>query len=198
MSKNDDAITDQNEKTVMQTQDPYPYVRDEQQKPWGDRIEKLYFGSLDVPDLTVVAQFNPKELQIEKQIQWKQPERIQGSHEGAVEDDGLELPTAPTRSMSLDLLFDGFEDQRSVQPQIDMLEELSSIRKPGSSHAYLRRAHHCVVAWGGVDGGRRFRCVIESLVTKVTMFSPKGQPLRATCSMKLKEVKMLAKTDSAM
>ncbi len=49
----------------------------------------------------------------------------------------------------------------------------------------------------GVDGARRFRCVIESLSTKVTMFSPKGLPLRATCTMKLKEVKMLAKTDSA-
>jgi hypothetical protein len=30
------------------------------------------------------------------------------------------------------------------------------------------------------------------------MFSPKGQPLRATCTMKLQEVKMLAKTDSAL
>jgi hypothetical protein len=29
------------------------------------------------------------------------------------------------------------------------------------------------------------------------MFSPKGEPLRATCAMKLTEVKMLAKTDSA-
>jgi hypothetical protein len=97
--------------------------------------------------------------------------------------------------MNLELLFDGFEDQRSVQPQIDMLEKLSSIRKPGSKHAYLRRAHHCVVAWGSTDGARRFRCVIESLSTKVTMFSPQGEPLRATCTMKLKEVKMLAKTD---
>jgi hypothetical protein len=198
MSKNDDAITDQNEKQVMQTQDPYPYVRAGDQQPWADKVEKLYFGSLDRPDLTVVAQYNPKELQIDKQINWKEPERIQGSHPGAVEDDHLELPSAPTRSMNLELLFDGFEDQRSVQPQIDMLEELSSIREPGSKHAYLRRAHHCVVAWGGVDGARRFRCVIESLSTKVTMFSPKGQPLRATCAMKLKEVKMLAKTDSVL
>jgi hypothetical protein len=198
MSKNDDAITDQNEKQVMTTQDPYPYVRVGEQKPWSDKVEKLYFGSLDRPDLTVVAQYNPKELQIDKQIQWKQPERIPGSHPGAVEDDQLELPAAPTRSMNLELMFDGFEDQRSVQPQIDLLEELSSIREPGSKHAYLRRAHHCVVAWGGVDGARRFRCVIESLSTKVTMFSPKGLPLRVTCSMKLKEVKMLAKTDAAM
>lgn len=76
-----------------------------------------------------------------------------------------------------------------------MLEVMSSIREPGSTHAYLRRAHHCVVAWGGVDGARRFHCVIDSLSTEVTMLSPAGLPLRATCTLKLQEVKMLSKTD---
>ena len=32
-----------------------------------------------------------------------------------------------------------------------------------------------------------FRCVIESLSTKYTMFSDQGVPLRATCTVKLKE-----------
>lgn len=195
MSKDEDVtVTDKNEKTVMQKRDPYPFKREENQQPWAARVEKLYFGSLDKPTLTVVAQFNPKELQVDKQIAWKEPPRIQGSHPGSVEEDPLELPSAPTRSMNLELLFDGFEDQRSVQPQIDVLEELSSIRDPGAKEAFLRRAHHCVLAWGSTDGARRFRCVIESLATKVTMFSPQGEPLRATCTMKLKEVKMLSKT----
>jgi hypothetical protein len=200
MSSNDEAITSKNEERVMQARDPYvrAAVKQTEAQRWGDKVEKLYFGSLDAPDCTIVAQYNPKELQIDKQIQWKKPERVPGSHPGAVEDDEVELTTAPTRTMNLELLFDGFEDHRSVQPEIDMLETMSSIREPGSKHAYLRRAHHCVVAWGSVDGARRFRCVIDSLSTKVTMFSPKGQPLRATCTMKLQEVKMLAKTDSAL
>lgn len=199
MSGTDDAITNKNEERVMQARDPYvrAAVVQGEDKRWGDKIEKLYFGSLDVPDFTVVAQYNPKELQIDKQIQWKKPDRLQGGHPGSVDDDELELPTAPTRSMTLELLFDGFEEHRSVQPEIDMLENMSSIREPGSKHAYLRRAHHCVVAWGGLDGARRFRCVIDALSTKVTMFSPKGLPLRAMCTLKLQEVKMLAKTDSA-
>lgn len=46
---------------------------------------------------------------------------------------------------------------------------MSSIREPGAKRAYLRRAHHCVVAWG------------------------KGAPLRAVCTLKLKEVKMLTR-----
>jgi hypothetical protein len=86
----------------------------------------------------------------------------------------MELTAAPTRTMNLELLFDGFEHHRSVQPQIDMLEHMSSIREPGAKRAYMRRAHHCVVAWGSIDGARRFRCVIESLSTKVTMFSARA------------------------
>jgi hypothetical protein len=199
MSGTDETITNQNEERVMQARDPYARaaVKQTEAQRWPDKVEKLYFGSLDVPACTIVAQYNPKELQIDKQISWKKPERVPGSHPGAVQDDEMELTVAPTRTMNLELLFDGFEEHRSVQPEIDMLETMSSIREPGSKHAYLRRAHHCVVAWGSVDGARRFRCVIDSLSTKVTMFSPKGEPLRATCTMKLTEVKMLAKTDSA-
>src|ERR1044071_9950995 len=199
MSGNDEAITNQNEERVMQTRDPYarPPAKQTAAQRWDDKVEKLYFGSLDVPKLTVVAQYNPKELQVDKQISWKKPERVPGSHPGAAQDDEMELTVAPTRTMNLELMFDGFEEHRSVQPEIDPLETRWSIREPGSTHAYLRRAHHCVVAWGSVDGARRFRCVIDSLSTKVTMFSPKGEPLRAVCTMKLTEVKMLAKTDSA-
>jgi len=200
MSSADESITKQNEERVLQARDPYmrPVAVQNESSRWPDKVDKLYFGSLDTPSLTVVAQYNPKEIQIDKQIQWKQPERVPGSAPGSAPDDEMELPTAPTRTMNLDLMFDGFEEHRSVQPEIDMLEDMSSIREPGSKHNYLRRAHHCVVAWGSVDGARRFRCVITSLSTKVTMFSPKGEPLRAVCTLKLQEVKMLAKTDSAL
>ena len=199
MSGGDEDLTKRNEERVARVQDPYtrvPATKETTPPRWSDKIEKLHFGSLDEPDFTVVAQYNPKEVQIDKQIQWKKPERLPGSHPGSAEDDDeMELTAAPTRSMNLELLFDGFEEHRSVQPEIDKLEIMSSIREPGSKHAYLRRAHHCVVAWGGVDGARRFRCVIDSLSTKVTMFSPEGLPLRAICTMKLQEVKRLAKTD---
>ena len=200
MGANDEAITDKNEKAVRNAPDPYVNGHSApgtKPKRWADKVEKLHFGSLDDATITVVAQYNPKELQIDKQIQWKQPERVPGSQPGASDADELELTTAPIRTMGLELLFDGFEEHRSVQPEIDMLETMSSIREPGSKEAYLRRAHHCVVAWAGVDGAKRFRCVIDSLSTKVTMFSPEGLPLRATCTMKLTEVKHLSKTRQA-
>ena len=55
-----------------------------------------------------------------------------------------------------------------------------------------RRPHHCIVTWG--DGGLpRFDCVIESLSIKYTMFSEAGIPLRATCTVKLKEADVVSK-----
>jgi hypothetical protein len=162
---------------------------------WHDKVEKLTIGSLDNTALNVVAQYNPKELQFEKQIQWKTPERLPG---GQVPRDGdndeVELNSAPTRSVSIELLFDGYEEHRSVQPEIDKLEVLSSVRVPGSKDTALRRPHHCVVTWGS-GGTRPFRCVIESLSTKLTMFAPGGEPLRATCTVKLKEVDVLSKKE---
>jgi hypothetical protein len=50
----------------------------------------------------------------------------------------------------------------------------------------MRRPHQCVVAWGG-RGLPSFQCVFEALSTKYTMFSSDGEPLRATCTVKLKE-----------
>jgi len=38
-----------------------------------------------------------------------------------------------------------------------------------------------------------FNCVIESISTKYTMFSSEGAPLRATCTVKLKEADVVAR-----
>jgi hypothetical protein len=44
-----------------------------------------------------------------------------------------------------------------------------------------------------------FRCVIEGLVVKYTMFDTRGTPLRALCSVKLKEARLNAKgADAAL
>jgi hypothetical protein len=162
---------------------------------WDANVEKLAIGSLDNTPLTVVAQYNPKELQIEKAIQWGKPERVPGSRVARDgEQDEAEMTAAPTRSITVELLFDGYEEHKTVQPEIDKLEVMSSVRVPGSKEAALRRAHHCVVTWG-TKGTRPFRCVIESLITKITMFAPNGAPLRATCTVKLKEVSVLSKMD---
>jgi hypothetical protein len=74
----------------------------------------------------------------------------------------------------------------NVASQVAILETLARVRNPTDPDENKRRPHQCVVAWGG-RGLPSFKCVIESLSTKYTVFSGDGEPLRATCTVKLKE-----------
>ncbi|TMQ23295.1 MAG: hypothetical protein E6J91_00245 [Deltaproteobacteria bacterium] len=160
---------------------------------WSAKLEKLTIGSLDNHRLHVVAQYNPKDLQIDKQVSWLTHNRwpVDERRKDNQQAD-VEINQAPSRSMSIELLFDGYEEHRSIQPEIDKLEELSSLQPPRSKNGPRLRPHYCVVTWG-VAGARPFRYVIESLSTKVMMFAPSGAPLRVACTVKLKEVHMMSK-----
>jgi hypothetical protein len=156
---------------------------------------KLWLGSLDNPKLEVRAQYNPKELQIDKQVPWEEskardnrsgPNRTERNR--SVQSD-LTFNGAPKRSMTVELLFDTYEiEGASVEPDIRRLEEMSSVQDPETRKPERRRPHHCIVAWGDSNFGMRpFRCVIESLAVKYTMWDHDGTPKRATCTVKLKE-----------
>jgi len=162
-------------------------------------VAKLTIGSLDNTKLTVSAHYNPKELQIDKDVPWtfhndlpKEDESKKTDQKGEKKHDAAEISAMPTRSMSIELLFDRFEEDSSIQPELDVLEELTSIKKFGSSVEHQRRPHHCIITWGK-KGLLPFRCVIQSLSTKVSMFAADGRPLRATCTVKVKEVVSLSK-----
>ena len=166
--------------------------------PFQPAQRKLTIGSLDKPSLTVSAHYNPHELQIDKQIPW-------GTH-GARDNqnksepappgqDSLEFNGAPTRTMSIELLFDAYEQKESIQPLITSLEKMSSVRDPSSDDDEERRPHFCIVVWG--EDIPNFRCVIEGLVVKYTMFDTRGMPLRAVCSVKLKEARLNSKSADA-
>jgi hypothetical protein len=154
---------------------------------------RLSIGSCDVDTLHVDAQYNPKELQIDRTIQWSAVKQANQAtparHDGAAHKGiHLEFTGAEGRSLAVELLFDGFEDDdpRVVTDAIARLETMASVRDPGSRDETQRRPHLCVVSWGQ-RGLPKFRCVIESLSTKYTMFRDDGAPLRATCTVKLKE-----------
>jgi phage protein U len=68
---------------------------------------------------------------------------------------------------------------------------MASVLDSTSSKEDQRRPHLCVATWGTTIKG--FKCVIESLSTKYTMFSAAGAPLRATCTVKLKEADVVSK-----
>lgn len=161
---------------------------------------KLTIGSLD-DSTTVKAQYNPKELQVDQSVPWKKPDSAnktgqnEGGGGGGSDGIALEFTGAEGRTMSVELLFDGFEaDGRKVDvaAEVKKLETLAAVRKPESKDEKERRPHHCVISWGD-RGLPKFKCVIESLSTKYTMFSSDGEPLRATCTVKLKEADKLEK-----
>jgi hypothetical protein len=154
---------------------------------------KLTIGSLD-DSTTVSAQYNPKELQIDMNVPWKKPEAATktGNQSGGGGSNPLEVEFtgAEGRSLTIEMLFDGYEPDggRSVdvRAEVDKLTKLATVREPDSNDEQKRRPHHCVISWGS-RGLPKFECVIESLSTKYSMFSSDGEPLRATCTVKLKE-----------
>jgi hypothetical protein len=128
----------------------------------------------------VVAQFNPKEVQIDKSVPWK-PQARRGTSD-------LEYTGCDPRTMSLELLFDGFDTGLSVQGALDDLNRLTQSFGTGRDE---RRPPKVKVIWGTDDTASvnlpEFNGVVESVSIKYTMFSGEGVVLRATASVKLKE-----------
>jgi hypothetical protein len=168
--------------------------------PFQPASAKLWLGSLDDAHLEVTAQYNPKEIQIDKQITWEEHKsrdnRNSQSQGGRPNTDGsgqsdLGFNGAPPRSMSIELLFDGYETNTSVESDIRALEEMASVQGPAPppNEQDKRRPHHCVLTWG--SDMRPFRCVIDSLTVKYQMWNRSGVPVRATCTVKLKEARKM-------
>jgi hypothetical protein len=159
-----------------------------------DKVAKISIGSLEPghKDKTVEAQYNPKELEIAKSVPWsKVNDADKGNSKSVQKEQGihLEFTGVEGRSISVELLFDGYEQgdagSKEVVAKVKTLEALASVIDPSQKKEDMRRPHRCVVAWGTTL--EHFTCVIESLSTKYTMFSASGKPLRATCVVKLKE-----------
>lgn len=150
----------------------------------------LWIGSLDDTNLTVKAQYNPKELQVDKNIPWKKKDQANKANTSGLH---LEFTGAEGRTMSVELLFDEYEKGNAgdVGPLVKSLNDMASVWQGSSPDEDKRRPHLCVVTWGTTIN--TFKCVIESLSTKYTMFSSKGVPLRATCTVKLKEANAVDK-----
>ena len=147
----------------------------------------IYIASLD-KDIGVQAQYNPKELQVDQNVPWSKKNQSNQTNATGLH---LEFTGAEGRSMSVEMLFDGYEEKKSIADAVNTLYTMASVIDPTSPNEDLRRPHLCVATWG--DTVKSFRCVIESLSIKYTMFSDKGVPLRATCTVKLKEADVVSK-----
>jgi hypothetical protein len=127
-----------------------------------------------------VAQYNPKEVTVEKSLTWNPSPNKKGDL------PDLEFASSGGRTLSMELLFDGYEDNVDVaKVYVSKLNLLCSIMKTEGPEEYMRPSM-VQVQWP--DGSYApFEGVIQSVSTKYTMFSPEGFPVRATCSIKIAE-----------
>lgn len=147
---------------------------------------KLTIGSLDNPSLAIETDYNPKEIALSRSVPW--------SNDKHVGKDALEpeFSGSEPRSLEIELMFDSYEQNLSLQDIISNLETLATPIDITSRHEVERRPHYCVVTWGQGNRGAfpPFRCVIESVATKITMFAPDGAPLRIVANLKVREARM--------
>jgi hypothetical protein len=161
-----------------------------------DSNKKFLIASTDNQNLQVYAQYNPNQLQFDKNVPWQKTNEGNKPNTNSKPGQGIhqESTGAEGRSLTVELLFDCFESEEKrrdggVAKEVHALETMASMLDPDSENDDKRRPHQCVVTWGQLE---KFKCVIESLSTKYTVFSEDGVPLRATCSLRLKEADVVA------
>src|SRR5215475_12135106 len=86
-------------------------------------------ASLDT-SIHVDAQYNPKELQVDKTVPWQKKSQANKTQETGIQ---LEFTGAEGREMTLELLFDGFETGESVADDIQTLNTMASVMNPNDA-----------------------------------------------------------------
>lgn len=122
---------------------------------------------------TLQALFNPKEYTVSKSVPWN-PQGTAG-----LDAPPMQFTMGQGETLKLELFFDTYETRTSVTEYTDRL------RKMGLIDADLHRPPMVLISWGSL----RFTGVIESLTHRFTMFLENGTPVRATCSVSLREAK---------
>ncbi len=144
------------------------------------------FGGEVTPGLEV--QFNPTEYTLNKANQVAEV-TIPG-----LDSPILQFVRGQAETLTLDLFFDSTDggfDSNATPVTLRTDEFYGLIKIENDMHA----PPILLVTWGGVwfPGGSRsrFKCVVESVRQRFTLFSDEGVPLRATLTVTLKEYKTL-------
>jgi len=143
--------------------------------------------------------FNPTEYTLNKGAQFAEIP-IPG-----LDSPILQFVRGQTETLSLDLFFDSTEKgvgdtAESVSKTTDQFYQLIKIE--GKKHAppivffswgdaFPGQRPYALGGGGGAQQRHGFKCVVESVRQRFTLFSPQGVPLRATLTVSLKEYKTL-------
>ncbi|MFI5264614.1 MAG: choice-of-anchor D domain-containing protein, partial [Candidatus Kapaibacterium sp.] len=134
-------------------------------------ISSLTGGSGESP---ITAYFNPKEITIDKSISWKAHRNSHG------DDPPLEFSAGKPAELSVELMFDGFEEKKSVKPDLQHFLHWLGIGDEIHSDKYGRVK---VQFHWDREGKQEHELVGVSI--KYSMFLPDGKPCRATVQLKM-------------
>jgi Contractile injection system tube protein len=121
----------------------------------------------------VELKFNPTQYVKNKAVQWQ-------LHKDTVADaPGVEFTAGAPQTLSMDCMFDGFEQQEDVE---DLY--VSKIRKMALIDEDLERPPMVVLVWGSNDV---FKGVVTKVDTTLTMFTRDGIATRAKVTFAMQE-----------
>jgi len=150
------------------------------------RLEKVVMFALEC-NLDLTAQYNPKEIQLEKSVEWKP------SANKKADKPDLEFGASTPRTLSMELMFATYEEGVRAPVYVQKLLLLASVMKPDGTEME-KRPSLVQVRWGNPDLPV-FEGVVQSVSTKLTMFLPSGTPVRATCNVKMMEAQRSFRAD---
>ena len=133
-------------------------------------LEKAVIENLDKKGKVEVL-FNPKEYIIEKSTPWQEKEVV------GFDSPDVEFTVGQRKRLSMELFFDTSDEKKDVREHTDKIEELMMI------DADQHRPPILMFSWGKL----KFKCVLEDLSQRFTMFLNDGTPIRAILKVLFKE-----------
>ncbi len=124
---------------------------------------------------SVSAMLNPKELAYSKSVGWAEQ-----AGKGRDYPD-LQFTAGKSITISLELMFDRYETDGDVRPDMDKLLNFALVDES------LHRPPKVKVEWAGPIFSGGFEGVVESVKVRYTMFTPAGVPCRAVATVGFKQ-----------
>lgn len=129
--------------------------------------------------------FNPKEYSLEKSVEWDGEKAFSDAPQP-------EFKAPKPMTLSVTLQFDTYEERVSVRDKwVRKIEKLTMMTgkvkkesQPSKQEKQKFRPPVILFVWGRFS----FKGVVESLSQKYTMFLSDGTPVRAECSLKIRNV----------
>jgi len=138
-------------------------------------LSKIIIKNIDEGN-EIEALFNPKEYSIAKTTNWVE-------HKTKGKDvPFVHFTSGQRRTLTMELFFDTSVDKTNVSDYVKELENLMLIM----DNASKKRPPILFVSWG--EQSLHFKCVLETINQRYTMFTDKGTPVRAIVTATFKEI----------